>query len=99
MANQNNVNVFSVESVHKVPVTKHQRKKSRIYTPEEFLALPVVQEIIKSGPAQYRIDEETGDIWLAPKLAELYCTVCNQKKIKKALRKHVATIQESKNDE
>ncbi|MDR6298240.1 hypothetical protein [Pantoea dispersa] len=96
MANQNNVNVFSAESRHKTPVTKHQRKKGRIYTPEEFLALPMVQEIIKDGPAQYRVDEETGDIWLAPNLAELYCSVCNQKKFKKALRKHVAAIQESK---
>lgn len=98
MANQHNANVFSAQSVHKVPVTKHQRKKSRIYTPEEFISLPMVQEIIKDGPAQYRVDEETGDIWLSPKLAELYCTVCNGKKLKKAIRQHVAAIQESKND-
>lgn len=96
MANQNNANIFTAESRHKVPVTKHQCKKSRIYSPEEFIALPMVQEIIKDRPAQYRVDEETGHIWLAPNLAEVYCSVCNQKKFKKALRKHVAAIKESK---
>jgi len=98
MANQNNVNVFSAESRHKVPVTRHQRTKSRVYSPEEFIALPMVQEIIKDGPAQYCVDEETGDTWISPKLAELYCSVCNGKKLKKAIRQHAAAFQESKND-
>lgn len=98
MANQNNANVFSAESRHKMPVTKHYRKKSRIYTPEEFIALPIVQEIIRNDPSQYRIDEETGDIYLGQKLAELYCSVCNGKKLKKAIRQHAAVFQESKND-
>lgn len=98
MANQNNANVFSAESRHKVPVTKHQLKKSRIYSPEEFIALPMVQEIIKKEPDQYCVDEETGDIYLGQKLAELYCSVCNGKKLKKAIRQHAAAIQESKND-
>lgn len=96
MANQNNVNVFSAESRHKVPGAKHQRKKSRIYSPEEFIALPMVQEIIKDEPAQYSVDEDAGDIWLSPKLAELYCSLCNGKKLKKAIRQHAAAIQESK---
>ncbi|WRH14224.1 hypothetical protein GC087_17225 [Pantoea sp. JZ2] len=98
MANQNNVNVFSAESRHKVPVTKHQRMKSCIYSPEEFIALQMVQEIIKDGPAQYCVDEETGNIWISPKLAELYCSVCNGKKLKKAIHQHAAVFQESKND-
>ncbi|WP_089528518.1 hypothetical protein [Pantoea ananatis] len=98
MTNQNNVNVFSAESRHKLPVTKRQRKKSGIYTPEEFIALPMVQEIIKKEPDQYCVDEETGDIYLGQKLAELYCSACNGKKLKKAIRQHVAAIQESKND-
>jgi len=87
MSNQNNINVFSVESAHKVPVKKHIRKRSHIYSPDEFLALPFVQNFIKENPNQYFVNEETGEQLMAQELAELYCTVNNGKKLKKALRR------------
>lgn len=87
MANQDNANVFGVESSHKVPNAKHHRQQSRIYSPEEFLALPMVQEFIKNNPNQFFVNEETGEQMMAQKLAELYCSVNNGKKLKKALRR------------
>lgn len=87
MGNQNNINVFSAESLHKVPVAKHARKRSRIYSPDEFLALPSVQKFIEENPNQYFVNEETGEQMMAQGLAELYCTVNNGKKLKKALRR------------
>ena len=47
MGNQNNVNVFGVHSRHCEPKAKHQRKQSRVYSPDEFLAMPMVQEFMK----------------------------------------------------
>ncbi|EJA5986212.1 hypothetical protein OD507_002696 [Salmonella enterica] len=87
MANQDNANVFSVASSHKVPNAKHMRHQSKLYSPEEFLALPMVQEFIKNNPNQYFVDGETGEIFLAQKMAELYCQINNGKKLKKALRR------------
>lgn len=87
MGNQNNINAFSVESFHKVPVAKHARKRTRIYSPDEFLALPFVQKFIEENPNQYLVNEETGEQMMAQGLAELYCTVNNGKKLKKALRR------------
>ncbi|EAA7933068.1 hypothetical protein MX551_004032 [Salmonella enterica] len=87
MANQDNANVFSVVSSHKVPNAKHMRHQSKLYSPEEFLALPMVQEFIKNNPDQYFVDEETGEQMMAQELAELYCSVNNGKKMKKALRR------------
>ncbi|EAV0572871.1 hypothetical protein ES742_15450 [Salmonella enterica] len=87
MANQDNANVFSVMSSHKVPNAKHMRHQSKLYSPEEFLALPMVQEFIKNNPDQYFVDEETGEQMMAQELAELYCSVNNGKKMKKALRR------------
>jgi len=87
MANQDKATVFSVESAHRVPNVKHLRRRSRIYTPEEFLALPMVQEFIRKNPNQHFVNEDTGEVMLAQKLAELYCSVNNGKKMKKALRR------------
>lgn len=87
MANQDNANVFSVVSSHKVPNAKHMRHQSKLYSPEEFLALPMVQEFIKNNPDQYFVNEETGEQMMAQELAELYCSVNNGKKMKKALRR------------
>ncbi|MGL5969002.1 MAG: hypothetical protein ACRCZ6_17930 [Kluyvera sp.] len=87
MANQDNANIFSAESIHKVPSTKHLRRQSKIYSPNEFLALPMVQEFIKNNPDQYFVNEETGEQMMAQELAELYCSVNNGKKMKKALRR------------
>lgn len=87
MANQDNANAFSAVSSHKVPNAKHLRNQSKIYSPEEFLALPMVQEFIKNNPDQYFVDEETGEQMMAQELAELYCSVNNGKKMKKALRR------------
>ncbi|EDI6981542.1 hypothetical protein VQ288_002224 [Salmonella enterica] len=87
MANQDNANVFSVVSSHKVPNAKHMRHQSKLYSPEEFLALPMVQEFIKNNPDQYFVDEETGEQMMAQELAELYCSVNNGKKMKKALHR------------
>ncbi|HAT2600527.1 hypothetical protein L2W98_06640 [Citrobacter freundii] len=87
MANQDNANVFAVESSHRVPNAKHLRRQSRIYSHDEFLALPMVQEFIKNNPNQYFVNEETGEQMMAQKLAELYCSVNNGKKMKKALRR------------
>lgn len=87
MANQDNANAFSAVSSHKVPNAKHLRHQSKIYSPEEFLALPMVQEFIKNNPDQYFVDEETGEQMMAQELAELYCSVNNGKKMKKALRR------------
>ncbi|ENS4525830.1 hypothetical protein ACE09S_003847 [Salmonella enterica] len=87
MANQDNANVFSAVSSHKVPDAKHLRHQSKIYSPEEFLALPMVQEFIKNNPDQYFVNEETGDPMVSRELAELYCQVNNRKKLRKALRR------------
>lgn len=87
MANQNNINVFSVESSHKVPMAEHSRKRRRIYTPDEFLSLPFVQKFIADNPDQYFVNDETGEQMMAQELAELYCTVNHGKKLKKALRR------------
>lgn len=87
MANQDNANIFAVESTHKVPNAKHLRRQSKIYSPDEFLALPMVKEFIKKNPNQYFVDEETGEQMMAQKLAELYCSVNNGKKMKKKLRR------------
>lgn len=87
MANQNNINVFSVESAHKVPMAKHTRKRRKIYSPDEFLVLPFVQKFIAENPNQYFVNEKTGEQMMALELAELYCTVNNGKKLKKALRR------------
>lgn len=87
MASQDNANIFSAESVHKVPNVKHLRQHSRIYSPDEFLALPMVQEFIKNNPNQYFVNEETGEQMMAQKLAELYCSINNGKKLKKLLRR------------
>ncbi|WP_455424830.1 hypothetical protein [Dryocola sp. LX212] len=87
MTNQDNANIFSVESAHKVPNAKHLRRQSKIYSPEEFLALPMVQEFIKNNPKQYFVHEQTGGQLMAQELAELYCSVNNGKKLKKALRR------------
>ncbi|HGA5699009.1 TPA: hypothetical protein ACIS09_001664 [Salmonella enterica subsp. enterica serovar Birkenhead] len=87
MASQDNANIFSAVSVHKVPNIKHLRHQSKIYSPEEFLALPVVQDFIKNNPDQYFVHEETGEIMLAQKMAEMYCQINNGKKLKKALRR------------
>ncbi|KFC07418.1 hypothetical protein GTGU_01798 [Trabulsiella guamensis ATCC 49490] len=87
MANQDNANIFAVESTHKVPNTKHRQRQSKIYSPDEFLALPMVQEFIKNNPNQYFVNDETGEQMMAQELAELYCSVNNGKKMKKALRR------------
>ncbi|WFX59435.1 hypothetical protein NFK08_05175 [Enterobacter roggenkampii] len=87
MANQDNANIFAVESTHKVPNAKHRRRQSKIYSPDEFLALPMVKEFIKNNPNQYFVDEETGEQMMAQKLAELYCSVNNGKRMKKKLRR------------
>lgn len=87
MANQDNANIFGVESAHKVPNAKHFRRQAKIYSPDEFLALPMVQEFIKNNPNQYFVNEETGEQMMAQELAELYCSVNNGKKLKKALRR------------
>ncbi|UAN58026.1 hypothetical protein [Serratia sp. JSRIV004] len=87
MGNQDNANVFGVHSRHYEPKVKHQRRQSRIYSPEEFLAMPMVQEFIKNNPNQYFVNEETGEIMLAQELAELYVSVNNGKKLKKYLRR------------
>lgn len=87
MANQDNANAFSAVSSHKVPNAKHMRHQSKIYSPEEFLALPMVQEFIKNNPDQYFVNEETGEQMMAQELAELYCSVNNGKKMKKELRR------------
>lgn len=88
MANQDKATVFSVESAHRVPNVKHLRRRSRIYTPEEFLALPMVQEFIRKNPNQHFVNEDTGEVMMAQELAELYCSVNNGKKMKKALRRY-----------
>ncbi|HCU14662.1 MAG: hypothetical protein E6995_14985 [Enterobacteriaceae bacterium] len=87
MGNQNNVNVFGVHSRHCEPKAKHQRKQSRVYSPDEFLAMPMVQEFISKNPNQYLVNDETGEQMMAQELAELYCSVNNGKKMKKALRR------------
>lgn len=87
MASQDKSTVFSVESAHRVPNVKHLRRRSRIYTPEEFLALPMVKEFIRNNPNQHFVNEETGEVMLAQELAELYCSVNSGKKMKKALRR------------
>lgn len=87
MSNQDNSNVFSVESAHIVPNAKHLRRQSKIYSPEEFLAMPMVKEFIKNNHDQYFVNEETGEAMLAQGLAELYCAINNSKKLKKTLRK------------
>ncbi|AUU92135.1 hypothetical protein ACP3S7_30100 [Phytobacter ursingii] len=87
MANQDKANVFSVESSHRVPNVKHLRRRAKVYSPEEFLALPMVQEFIRNNPNQHFMNEETGEVMLAQELAELYCSVNNGKKMKKALRR------------
>ncbi|MCL5501814.1 hypothetical protein M5Y49_24440 [Escherichia coli] len=87
MASQDKPNLLSVESAHRVSNVKHLRRRSKIYSPEEFLALPMVQEFIKNNPNQYFVNEETGEQMIAQELAELYCSVNNGKKIKKALRR------------
>mgnify|MGYP003366918043 CR=1 FL=1 len=87
MGNQDNSNVFAVQSLHFAPVAKHNRRNARIYSPEEFLALPMVQEFIKNNPNQHFVNEETGQVMFAQELAELYCSVNNGKKMKKALRR------------
>lgn len=87
MGNQNNVNVFGTHSVHFEPRAKHRLCQSRVYSPEEFLAMPMVQDFIKNNPDQFFIHEETGETLFAQKLAELYASVNNGKKLKKALRR------------
>ena len=87
MSNQDNANVFGVVSLHRTPVEKHNRRQCRIYSPEEFLAMPMVQEFIKNNPNQHFVNEETGEVMLAKELAELYCLVNNSKKLKKAIRR------------
>lgn len=87
MGNQDNANVFGVQSSHKVPVIKHNRHRSRVYSPEEFLEMPMVKEFIKNNPNQYFVNEENGEIMLAQELAEFYCSVNNGKKLKKLLRR------------
>lgn len=47
----------------------------------------MVQEFIKNNPDQYFVNEETGEQMMAQELAELYCSVNNGKKMKKALRR------------
>ncbi|KAB7896415.1 hypothetical protein GA565_10710 [Rouxiella sp. S1S-2] len=87
MANQDNAKVFGVVSLHRVPTAKHERRKSHIYSPGEFLEMPMVQEFIKNNPNQHFVDEETGEVMLAQELAELYCSVNNGKKLKKTIRR------------
>lgn len=87
MASQDKPNLFSVESAHRVSNVKHLRQRSKIYSPEEFLALPMVQEFIRKNPNQHFVNEDTGEVMLAQELAELYCSVNNGKKMKKALRR------------
>ncbi len=87
MSNQDNANVFGVVSRHRTPVEKHNRRQCRLYSPEEFLAMPMVQEFIKNNPNQHFVNEETGEVMLAQELAELYCSVNNGKKLKKYLRR------------
>lgn len=87
MANQDKANLLAIESTHKVPNAKHQRRQSKIYSPDEFLALPIVKEFIKNNSNQYFVDEDTGEQMISHELAELYCSVNNGKKMKKALRR------------
>ena len=87
MANQDNAKVFGVVSLYRVPTAKHERRKSHIYSPEEFLEMPMVQEFIKNNPNQHFVDEETGEVMLAQELAELYCSVNKGKKLKKTIRR------------
>ncbi|CNI72566.1 Uncharacterised protein [Yersinia pekkanenii] len=87
MSNQDNANVFSAVSVHRTPTAKHSRRQCRIYSPEEFLEMPMVKEFIKNNPNQHFVNEETGEVMLAQELAELYCSVNNGKKLKKLLRR------------
>lgn len=87
MSNQDNANVFGVVSRHYTPVEKHNRRQCHIYSPEEFLEMPMVQEFIKNNPNQHFVNEETGAVMLAQELAEFYCSVNNGKKLKKAIRR------------
>ncbi|EJV7388867.1 hypothetical protein N7V59_004232 [Escherichia coli] len=88
MSNQNKINVFQVESKHKTPVIKHVRRHTRIYTPEEFMAMPMIKKFIRDNPGHVAIDKNRGEIMLSPKLAEIYCNVNNGKKLKKAIQKN-----------
>ncbi|GCG07385.1 hypothetical protein BvCms12BK_04063 [Escherichia coli] len=87
MANQNKINVFQVESKHKIPVIKHVRRHTRIYTPEEFMAMPMIKKFIRDNPDHIAIDKNSGEIMLSHELAEIYCNVNNGKKLKKVIRK------------
>ncbi|EFH6186080.1 hypothetical protein GAJ25_14940 [Escherichia coli] len=85
MSNQNKINVFQVESKHKTPVIKHVRRHTRIYTPEEFMAM--IKKLIRDNPGLVAIDKNSGEIMLSREIAEIYCSVNNSKKLKKAIRK------------
>ncbi|HCB7517929.1 TPA: hypothetical protein M2B84_005093 [Escherichia coli] len=87
MANQNKINVFQVESKHKTPVIKHVRRLTRLYTPEEFMAMPMIKKFIRDNPGHVAIDKNNGEIMLSHELAEIYCNVNNGKKLKKTIRK------------
>ncbi|ELD0487546.1 hypothetical protein QUQ58_004112 [Escherichia coli] len=88
MANQNKSNVFQVELKHKTPVIKHVRRHTRIYTPEEFMAMPMIEKFIRDNPGHVAIDKHSGEVLLSRELAEIYCSVNNGKKLKKAIRKN-----------
>ncbi|WP_045441284.1 hypothetical protein [Citrobacter sp. S-77] len=87
MANQNKTNVFQVESKHKIPVVKHARRQTRIYTPEEFMAMPMIRKFIRDNPGHMAIDKNSGEMMLSQQLAEIYCGVNNGKKLKKVIRR------------
>ncbi|EFF5412675.1 hypothetical protein O7034_004679 [Escherichia coli] len=87
MANQNKINVFQVESKHKTPVINHVRRLTRLYTPEEFIAMPMIKKFIRDNPGHVAIDKNNGEIMLSRELAEIYCNVNNGKKLKKTIRK------------
>lgn len=87
MANQNKINLFQVESKHKTPVIKHVRRHTHIYTPEEFMAMPMIKKFIRDHPGHVAIDKNSGEIMLSRELSEIYCNVNNGKKLKKAIRK------------
>lgn len=87
MGNQNKINIFQVESKHKTPVVKHVRRQTRIYTPEEFMSMPMIKRFIRDNPSQVAIDKNSGEIMLSRELAEIYCSVNNSKKLKKVIRR------------
>ncbi|HFO4470730.1 TPA: hypothetical protein ACHJ02_004670, partial [Escherichia coli] len=71
----------------KTPVIKHVRRLTRLYTPEEFMAMPMIKKFIRDNPGHVAIDKNNGEIMLSRELAEIYCNVNNGKKLKKTIRK------------